>query len=120
MTSCSTQAANHKQSSQQHPVQQELTDALLAEFIPSYFDIIDESYMHCSGPNAGTHFKVVMVSEAFTELKLLARQKAFNACVKHLWPGKHIHALTYKLYTPEEWAANPVIADSPDCLGVGK
>lgn len=94
---------------------------LLREFDPVVLDVVDESYMHSSGPGAQSHFKVVIVTAAFEGQRLLQRHRAVNAVVAEELAEK-IHALALHTYTPKEWyeyyAEKPPV--SPKCLGGSK
>ena len=91
-----------------------IESGLQDQFQPLHVDVVDESYMHSGGPNAESHFKVVLVCEAFEGKALLARHRAVNAVVDM---NKHaIHALALHTYAPSEWELS-VDTQSPDCLG---
>lgn len=91
-----------------------IESALQSEFRPLHLDVEDESHMHNVAPGAQSHFKVVLVCEAFENKPLLARHRAVNALVDM---SKHgIHALALHTYAPSEWKAN-VDTESPDCHG---
>lgn len=104
---------------QSHPLEAMVID-LLQQLAPLYLSVSDESWMHSSGPNAGTHFKIILVSERFANQSLVNRHKIVNRVLEPVWPKKHIHALSYKLFTPQEWEQEPFIEASPNCLGGGK
>jgi BolA protein len=87
---------------------------LQAEFAPVHLEVVDESHMHSVGAGAQSHFKVVVVSEAFEGKPLIARHRAVNAVIDM---DKHkIHALAMHTYAPSEWQVN-VDTESPDCHG---
>ena len=55
----------------------------------------------------GRHFYATIVSPEFEGQRTLARQRAVYAVLgdKILGNDAHIHALSMKTYTPDEWAA---------------
>lgn len=94
---------------------------LLTAFDPVFLDVIDESHMHNVAPGVESHFKVVIVTPAFTGMRLLQRHRAVNAIVATELAEK-IHALALHTYTPGEWyeyyAEKPPA--SPKCFGGSK
>lgn len=89
------------------------------EIKPQHFDLINESHMH-SGPATESHFKLIVVAEAFNGLSAVKRhQRLYAVLADELRDG--VHALALHLYTPQEWAARQASApDSPDCRGGSK
>lgn len=87
------------------------------QFSPHYLDVRDESYQHNVPVGAESHFKIVMVSDQFTGLKLIARHRA----VYHLLEeelNRRVHALALHLYTISEWQqSSENIPSSPRCRG---
>ncbi len=93
-------------------IEQKLKDGLA----PVYIDVVNESHMHNVPDNAETHFKVVIASEAFSELKSVQRhQRVYKLLSEELKSG--VHALAIHTYTPAEWAARGQSPNSPKCLG---
>lgn len=88
----------------------------LQTLAPTHCELINESHQH-AGPAQDSHFKVILVSEVFAGLRLVARhQKLYQLLAAELQGP--VHALTLHLYTPEEWRkAN--VPDSPNCMGHG-
>lgn len=78
---------------------------------------MNESYMHNVPKGSETHFKVVVVSDAFEGLALIKRHRAVNAALKdELASG--VHALTINAKTPAEWeASGQHVEPSPKCAG---
>ena len=83
-------------------IQQSITDKLTGAFAPVHFSIENESHGHASG-TAESHFKVVIVSDAFAGKRLVQRHQAVYALVKDELAGE-LHALALHTYTPEECA----------------
>ena len=79
---------------------------------PSHCEVLNESSQH-SGPATESHFKVVVVSSYFDEMKLIDRHRFINKLfVEEL---THIHALAMHTYTPEEWQKRKTAPTSPEC-----
>ncbi len=99
-------------------LQQQLTEQL-AELHPVHLEVSNESAGHGGYfPGKESHFKVAIVSDAFTGLRLVQRhQKVYAAAQGLLTPGK-IHALAIHAYTPNEWQGQA--PDSPECAHAPK
>ncbi|GGZ01066.1 BolA family protein [Shewanella fodinae] len=93
-------------------IQQKLQAALL----PEHIEVLNESHNHHVPPNSETHFKVVLVSQAFNGLRLLARHRKVNETLAHEL-ANGVHALSMHTYTPEEWLALAEVPQSPKCRG---
>jgi len=90
----------------------------LGSLNPQHLVIENESHMH-SGPATDSHFKVTLVSDAFTGVRTVARhQKVYGILAEELQGP--VHALALHLYTPEEWNKTTSVPDSPQCLGGSK
>ena len=101
-------------------VQQEIEQRLQREFAPAHLDVANESHQHSVPPNSETHFRVVLVSEAFAGKSRVARhQQVYAVLAPQLQGG--VHALALHTHTPQEWAAQGATAPaSPACLGGSK
>jgi BolA family transcriptional regulator, general stress-responsive regulator len=87
---------------------------------PSPHQILNESSMHNVPPGSETHFKVVLVSEAFQGKPLLQRHRLVNGLLSKELAGP-VHALSLHLKTPDEWAKTEgAVAPSPPCRGGDK
>lgn len=93
-------------------IQQKLQAALL----PEHIEVLNESHNHHVPPNSETHFKVVLVSQEFNGLRLLARHRKVNETLAHEL-ANGVHALSMHTYTPEEWLALAEVPQSPKCRG---
>lgn len=100
-------------------VEQELIDRLSAEFDPSFLSVVNESHMHSVPANSETHFKLVVVSDRYKDLRAVKRHQSVYGLLPDLLQNP-IHALAMHLFTPEEWALDSSVKDSPNCLGGGK
>lgn len=87
--------------------------AALGTLSPTQLDVLDESHMHSRGLE--THYKAVVVSEAFSGQSPVRRHQAVYAALGSLMG--EIHALALHTYTPAEWAGRDAAPDSPRCLG---
>mgnify|MGYP006225818277 CR=1 FL=1 len=102
--------------STQQTIQQKLQQALS----PIHLEVINESHMHNVPEGSESHFKVVVVSEAFAGKKLIARHRQVNQVLSEELAGG-IHALALHTMTPEDWFnRGGTVADSPPCLGGSK
>ena len=98
--------------------EQRITQKLQAELHPEWLKVENESHNH-SGPATDSHFKLTLVSEAFTQQPRVARhQRIYQLLAEELANG--IHALALHLYSPQEWAERSTknaIPPSPACRG---
>ncbi|MCP3129914.1 BolA family transcriptional regulator [Shewanella sp. KJ2020] len=102
----------HTQVTVTETITQKLTDS----FSPIHLEVLNESHRHHVPPNSETHFKVVLVSEEFDGLRLLARHRLINNCLAHeLATG--VHALSIHTFTPSEWDATVEVPRTPNCRG---
>ncbi len=101
-------------------IEQNIQGKLIAQFEPTFLKIENESHLHSSGRGAESHFKVTLVSAQFEGKRSVERHQLIYSCLKdELEQG--VHALALHTYTSQEWqAANGVIPQSTNCLGVGK
>ncbi len=78
---------------------------ITAAFIPTYFNVVDNSEQHANhaGAKSGGHFKVVIVSSKFIGLSPVKRHQLVYAAVQDLM-NTEIHALSIEAYTVEEFA----------------
>ena len=97
----------------QTSIQQKLIDAIALQ----HLEVINESGNHNVPPGSESHFKVVMVSSEFTDLKLVDRHRMVNTVLKDELTNR-VHALAIHTYTSEEWRSKKGEAPmSPPCLG---
>ncbi len=87
---------------------------------PSHLQVVNESHMHNVPPGSESHFKVVVVSEHFTDMPRIRRHQAVNDILRDELASR-IHALSLRTLTAGEWTAqNRQTLDSPACLGGSK
>lgn len=82
-------------------IQEKLTDGL----DPVRLEIIDESHLHAghvgARPEGETHFRVLVVSDAFVGQNRVARQRmVYGLLAEEL--AANVHALSLTTLTPEE------------------
>jgi BolA protein len=95
----------------------DLVTALTAGLSPTHLEVIDESHMHSKG--AESHFKVVVVSDAFAGLAAVKRHRLVNQQAEPVFTDG-LHALSIFAKTPAEWEASNGPMASPTCLGGSK
>ncbi|BCM76780.1 BolA family transcriptional regulator [Aeromonas caviae] len=96
-------------------MQQQIEAKLAAALSPSHLEVINESYMHRVSPGSESHFKVVVVSQAFEGQRLLGRHRQVNAVLAEELAGV-IHALALHTYTQAEWLAREQAPKTPGCV----
>ncbi len=101
-------------------VQERIQEKLTSALAPSHLDVENESRMHSVAPGSETHFKVVVVSDAFEGLGLVDRHRRVHAILAdELKNG--VHALAIRALTPSQWEKEaPGAFKSPPCLGGSK
>ena len=83
----------------------------------AHLEVVNESGNHNVPAGSESHFKVVLVAQAFGGERLLARHRRVNALLRDEL-ANHIHALAIHAYTPDEWRTRFGAAPlSPPCLG---
>lgn len=99
------------------PVQQSVESKLSERFHPVHLEVLNESHLHNVPAGSEYHFKVVVVSNEFSDKTSLARHRAVNSLLaEELNAG--VHALTISTFTPEEWKARSgEVSASPKCRG---
>ena len=97
-------------------IEQKLAEALS----PAHLEVVNESHQHNVPPNSETHFKVVVVADAFEAQRKVARHQSVYALLRDELEGP-VHALALHTYTRDEWAERFGEAPlSPPCLGGSK
>ena len=99
-------------------VQELLHTRLRDGLAPSHLEIVNESRRHNVPPGSETHFKVVVVSEAFAGKPSVRRHRmVYGLLSEELAAG--VHALALHTYSAEEWERTRAAGapDSPLCRG---
>ncbi len=101
-------------------VKLDIENKLKGSLHPIHLSVENESHMHSVPPNSSTHFRVVVVSDAFVDKRPVARHQQLYGLLSAELEGP-VHALALHLYTPAEWQArNQRSVASPACLGGSK
>eukprot|EP01135_Chromosphaera_perkinsii_P002123 Nk52_evm57s217 gene=Nk52_evmTU57s217 len=102
-------------------VEQSIKEKLSDALSPAHLDVINESYMHNVPKGSETHFKVVIVADAFEGKPLIQRHRLVNATLKEELEGG-VHALSINAITPRKWkeSGKDSVTASPNCLGGSK
>lgn len=101
-------------------VQSQIADKLTEALSPDHLEVVNESDQHNVPPGSESHFKVVVVSQAFVGKRAVARHQSVYAVLAEQLAGP-VHALALHTYSPEEWHARSQEApESPECLGGSK
>jgi BolA family transcriptional regulator, general stress-responsive regulator len=94
---------------------QKISELLNEGFQPSHFELVNESFMHNVPKGSESHFKAVIVSEAFEGKRLVQRHQLVYAAMGEVM--KEIHALALHTFTAKEWQERAKAEDSPKCKG---
>ncbi len=89
---------------------------LTKSFSPVYLDVLNESNRHNVPPGSESHFKVVVVSDAFEGKRLIARHRLVNEALADELENV-IHALSIHTYSEAEWQQRPEVQRTPNCKG---
>ena len=101
-------------------VQAHIEEKLTAQLQPLHLQVENESHRHNVPSGSESHFKVVLVSDAFEGKPLVARHRMINEILAHELQHQ-IHALALHTYTRADWEEKNGNAPlSPPCLGGGK
>ena len=79
----------------------------------SSLKILNESYMHNVPEDAESHFKIVIVSNDFSNLSQIQRHKLVYKHLGNIMDD--IHALSIQSFNEVEFKLNPTILNSPEC-----
>lgn len=96
-----------------------IEEKLEAALAPARLEVVNESGMHNVPKGSETHFKVLVVSDAFAGLGLVARHRKVNELLAEELKGG-VHALSIRALTLEDAASQDVPFESPKCLGGSK
>lgn len=86
----------------------------LAALEPSHLTVENESHKHSVPENSETHFRVEIVSEAFSGIRAVQRHQKVYQLLQEELTGP-VHALAIHAYAPDEWQGDAPA--SPDCRG---
>ncbi len=101
-------------------LQQAIENKLVETFRPLHLEVLNESFRHNVPKGSETHFKLVVVSDAFEGLRLVQRHQKVNALfMTEMKEG--LHALSMETMTSGEWEERGgTVLASPPCLGGSK
>ena len=88
-------------------------------FQPVHLEVLNESHSHNVAHGSETHFKVVVVTEAFTGQTSVQRHRNVYAALTEAL-ARGVHALAIHTFTPAEWQSTVGTPQSPDCMGGSK
>lgn len=100
-------------------IEHNIVNKLQNSLAPEYLQVINESSGHNVPAGSETHFRLVVVSEAFVDLSAVKRQQRIYGILAEELAGE-VHALTMQTLTPDEWQQDASITQSPPCLGGGQ
>ena len=94
-------------------IELKITRILKDYFNSTSLQLINESHKHNVPEGSESHFKLILVTDAFENMTLVKRhQEVYKALGEVM---NEIHALSMHLYDLNEYEKNPDIIDSPDC-----
>jgi len=97
-------------------IQLSIERKIIQKYSPPHYEVINESANHKGPKDAETHFKVVIVSKAFEDKKMVERHReVYQLLDKEIKQG--VHALAIHPYAPGEWERLNHDIDSPKCRG---
>jgi BolA family transcriptional regulator, general stress-responsive regulator len=101
-------------------MQRTIETKISAALKPSHLEVLNESHMHSVPPGSESHFKLVIVSNAFDDLSLVQRHQKVNRVLADELKDD-IHALSMETLTDAEWRrrGGKTLA-SPPCHGGSK
>jgi len=100
-------------------IAERIEQKLQAGLAPLVLEVENESHQHSVPRGSETHFRVVVVAEAFAQQRMLARHRQVYTLLADELAGG-VHALALHTLTPEEWALKARAPASPACLGGSK
>ena len=97
-------------------IKEKIEEKLKTQISSLYVEVINESPNHNVPDGAESHFKVIVVSNDFENMRPVQRhQLIYKALNEEM---KLIHAIAIHPFTKTEWDKNnQASSDSPDCLG---
>ncbi|KOC63765.1 BolA-like protein, partial [Habropoda laboriosa] len=97
-------------------VESSIKKKLVESLNPFHIEVINESYMHNVPKGSETHFKVIVVSDAFKNVPLIKRHRMVNELLQAELEGG-VHALSIVAKAPDQWNEKTDITPSPACKG---
>ena len=98
-------------------IQSRIEEKLGEGLAPLHLEVINESDQHNVPPGSESHFKVVVVSDAFEGKRLVAQHRLVYGLLGEELESQ-VHALALHTYTEAAWRErNAAAPGSPQCLG---
>ena len=100
------------------PIEASLRENIETAFNPEYYELENESHMHSVPVNSETHFRLLVVSDAFEGKSRIDRSRMINDLMKTEM-ARGLHALSQRAMTPTEWdkIKDTFVMVSPECRG---
>ena len=96
-------------------IQKQLEEKLNKAFEPLLLKIINESPQHNTPKNSESHFRVLIVSNKFSNISLIKRHQMVHSAVHEQIKDK-IHAFSQQTLTPKEFKSRGGrLPESPPC-----
>lgn len=88
-------------------MEERIKQKIVENLKPDHFELINESALHAghAGDDGSgqTHFKLIVVSEAFAEHNRIQRHRMVFSTIENLFP-QGIHAFSLVALTPQEFS----------------
>ena len=94
-------------------IESQIIDIINNKLSPSVLNLINESFMHNVPPGSESHFKLIVVSDVFKDLTKVKRHQLIYSTLNKIMD--EIHALSIYAFDENEYNANPIVIDSPNC-----
>jgi BolA protein len=92
-------------------LQDQIEKKIRDTFSPTHLELHNESHKHRAALGSESHFKLVVVSDAFKGVKFLERHRKINKLLADEF-NQGVHALSIHAVTPDEYKGAP---SSPPC-----
>jgi BolA protein len=97
-------------------IKEKIEESLKTGISSLFIEVINESPNHNVEDGAESHFKVIVVSDDFENMRQVQRHQLIYKVLSE--EMKLIHAIAIHPFTKTEWDSNQQSSsDSPDCLG---
>ena len=97
-------------------IKDKIEEKLKTKISSLFVEVINESPNHNVPDGAESHFKIIVVSNEFEDMKSVQRHQLIYKVLSE--EMKLIHAIAIHPFTKTEWESNnQSSSDSPDCLG---
>ena len=97
-------------------IKEKIEESLKTGISSLFIEVINESPNHNIPDGAESHFKVIVVSDDFENMRQVQRHQLIYKVLSE--EMKLIHAIAIHPFTKTEWDSNQQSSsDSPDCLG---